>query len=500
MSPELLDPDRFGLGDGRPTKESDCYALGMVIYEVLSGQIPFAQYRAIIVMRKVLDGKRPTRPQGDNEGRFTDDLWGMLELCWSPKPESHPSIETIRECLEGILRPPTPGEDDAEAEPGKTGFVLSDPCESPYFSLRPQCCSLSHHVLPPAQESEPIAQSRNPLPCSRSVQEHLPYNLALLALSPGSKPSESPKHSTSLSVAPPRKLAILGREDGSPESLPQFPQNPSHRPRHSIDTPPSLLPRNTAFGRYTPPDNQITLASSKDIPPRRVSRPRTRNPIYSLDSGGLPPPYAVVPFPRTVSTSSDQSKQNNATSDPAIITEVDKSQAEKPKFIRSRCWSEIDSSSSSRKSHPTSNDEAGQNPRRSSFESMVNLSVVTNTAGASDLLRQNALEDYPLQPTLIVREEGKPATHFVSAFFSHPLFLLSPCGILVWCAFPTLKLCPFFPASMKVFHLLTHLHFVLATQEFYRPWTVWSGIPGTKSEHRPEGCSQKDQLDWVEGK
>jgi len=37
MSPELLDPERFGMPepeDNRPTKQSDCYALGMVIYEV----------------------------------------------------------------------------------------------------------------------------------------------------------------------------------------------------------------------------------------------------------------------------------------------------------------------------------------------------------------------------------------------------------------------------------------------------------------------------------
>ena len=32
MSPELLDPPRF-FSDGCPTRESDCYALGMVIYE-----------------------------------------------------------------------------------------------------------------------------------------------------------------------------------------------------------------------------------------------------------------------------------------------------------------------------------------------------------------------------------------------------------------------------------------------------------------------------------
>ena len=33
-SPELLDPEQFGLTDSRPTKQSDCYALGMVVYEV----------------------------------------------------------------------------------------------------------------------------------------------------------------------------------------------------------------------------------------------------------------------------------------------------------------------------------------------------------------------------------------------------------------------------------------------------------------------------------
>jgi len=33
MSPELLDVVRFD-SDGRPSRESDCYALGMTIYEV----------------------------------------------------------------------------------------------------------------------------------------------------------------------------------------------------------------------------------------------------------------------------------------------------------------------------------------------------------------------------------------------------------------------------------------------------------------------------------
>ena len=44
MSPELLDPERFGIPrseDNRPTRQSDCYALGMVIYEVSVHAIVF---------------------------------------------------------------------------------------------------------------------------------------------------------------------------------------------------------------------------------------------------------------------------------------------------------------------------------------------------------------------------------------------------------------------------------------------------------------------------
>lgn len=58
MSPELLDPEQLYLGDGLPTKESDCYALGMVIYEVLSGQVPFAPFKVLIVIQMVTNSIR----------------------------------------------------------------------------------------------------------------------------------------------------------------------------------------------------------------------------------------------------------------------------------------------------------------------------------------------------------------------------------------------------------------------------------------------------------
>lgn len=99
MSPELLDPDQFGPKDGRPTKESDRYALGMVVYEVLSGKFPFAPYRDYVVMRKVIEGERPERPQGEEGARFTDYLWQTLQQCWTQEPTGRPGIEVILGCL-----------------------------------------------------------------------------------------------------------------------------------------------------------------------------------------------------------------------------------------------------------------------------------------------------------------------------------------------------------------------------------------------------------------
>jgi len=101
MSPELLHPGMVGLKESRPTKESDCYALGMLIYEVLSGQAPFASYRDPEVVFSVLRGERPKRPQG-NEGRlFTDCIWELLGHCWMQLPSDRPSAEAILLGLEG---------------------------------------------------------------------------------------------------------------------------------------------------------------------------------------------------------------------------------------------------------------------------------------------------------------------------------------------------------------------------------------------------------------
>jgi len=133
MSPEILDPDMFGLTDSRPTQESDCYALGMVVLEVLSGRPPFTPDKDFVVMRKVIDGERPGRPKGPEGAWFTDDLWQTLERCWAAQSESRPSVKVVLDCLgrvTGTWKPPSQkvGEDVGTNPDDLDYSVVSDYC------------------------------------------------------------------------------------------------------------------------------------------------------------------------------------------------------------------------------------------------------------------------------------------------------------------------------------------------------------------------------------
>ena len=110
MSPELLNPKRFHLKHSRPTELSDSYALGMVVYEVLSGNVPFYRYGTPGALLRVLEGKRPKRPQGAKGLWFNDDIWNVLELCWRPTPGDRLKAADVLLFLEEVSRSWSPSQ------------------------------------------------------------------------------------------------------------------------------------------------------------------------------------------------------------------------------------------------------------------------------------------------------------------------------------------------------------------------------------------------------
>ena len=150
MSPELFDPRAFNLKDNRQTKHSDCYPLGMVIYEVLSGRIPFPQYGHYEVVLGVSKGERPGRPDVEERMWFVDDVWSTLERCWEPSPGDRPALSVVLQCLEGVSRswiPPSPRTISSlpitnspgwNPDPGTEESTNESEKHSPYQAVSPQ--------------------------------------------------------------------------------------------------------------------------------------------------------------------------------------------------------------------------------------------------------------------------------------------------------------------------------------------------------------------------
>ncbi|KAI0657977.1 Pkinase-domain-containing protein [Cubamyces menziesii] len=226
---------------------------------------------------------------------------------------------------------------------------------------------------------------------------------------------------TPLSVSPPRsKLVLTSRSPNeSVESLPQFSRRPTHRARHSVDTP-GLLPKDALLRRDSSPDAGAS-------PTRRVILRRSsskaagnRNGIYIPRKEGSASPDdsdAAVPFPRSVSGEHSTPPSSGLvfpTSSPdGSKTDLNAAQpGDRPRLPRGRFQSEIDAASSRRKPRPNSYDEYGAKPRRSRFESMVNLGVASSNASASDLMSRDSYDGSAVRQTLIVREDGKAPTQF----------------------------------------------------------------------------------------
>ena len=95
MAPELLLPTMFGLQKGVPSQEGDIYALGMTVYQVLTGKWPFFPRREGEVVHAVISGERPPKPENAEEIGMTEILWDLLRECWKEDRTTRPAITKV---------------------------------------------------------------------------------------------------------------------------------------------------------------------------------------------------------------------------------------------------------------------------------------------------------------------------------------------------------------------------------------------------------------------
>ncbi|CAE7114097.1 unnamed protein product [Rhizoctonia solani] len=97
-APEILSEET------KTTQAGDVYALGMVIFETITGIMPYDGMKDVVIMRRVLSGIVPSRSETHipNGVEQADRLWSLITRCWSFDPLERPKAWEVKETMEGV--------------------------------------------------------------------------------------------------------------------------------------------------------------------------------------------------------------------------------------------------------------------------------------------------------------------------------------------------------------------------------------------------------------
>jgi len=169
MAPELHHPGKFGLRHGRVSKQADIYAFGIVVYEVLTGCPPFGKEgrRQAEIILRVMEGKKPSKPEKADEIGFGGGTWELVQQCWSQNRGERPTVEEVVKHFQRVA--------------GTSVVVPPGPIMSVYEADRP---TVSEPDSGAKEFSQCLHQFTHPRP------KLTPYNI----YSPTIRPSFSSKH------------------------------------------------------------------------------------------------------------------------------------------------------------------------------------------------------------------------------------------------------------------------------------------------------------------
>lgn len=85
----------------------DVYSFGIMLWEILTGEVPFAKIPHMQVPHRVaVHGERPIIPPDTDE-----EFAGLIRRCWDAEPANRPSMTEVAEIIHGIVTRLT-GSDD----------------------------------------------------------------------------------------------------------------------------------------------------------------------------------------------------------------------------------------------------------------------------------------------------------------------------------------------------------------------------------------------------
>lgn len=89
-APELIKDNQF-----RPTARCDTYSFAMLILECITEQMPFSNItrEAKVIHAKISKNQRPPRPDGNHH--ISNELWELMNHCWSAEPGDRPSMDHV---------------------------------------------------------------------------------------------------------------------------------------------------------------------------------------------------------------------------------------------------------------------------------------------------------------------------------------------------------------------------------------------------------------------
>ena len=125
---------RICFWNGYDRGRSSCFAIpgvgdrgspdiGMVP-QAFTGRPPFSEFTAPVITSRIIDGKRPARPQEAQKLGLTDSVWDTTVRCWHQDPIQRPTMmEVVRVLREWSAFSP-PRNQHRDMLPAATGRLL----------------------------------------------------------------------------------------------------------------------------------------------------------------------------------------------------------------------------------------------------------------------------------------------------------------------------------------------------------------------------------------